>query len=186
MLVIVKKIILFWFLFIDSSRYNDKKRGDYQETLSHTTYFLNIFFNCHIVFFLFPFPGILGNDSLWFPFPDCGSGFFSFPFHSRILGMDFFHSLPVPELWEWIFSIPYPFPNWAFQSWESKGKRGDFNRYLYSNIFSSLYISYRIKMGVLKSKLHMWRCPIKQHPKFLCEKIISQPYSFQKHFFLSR
>ena len=24
--------------------------------------------------------------------------------------MDFFHSLPVPEFWEWIFSIPFPFP----------------------------------------------------------------------------
>ena len=29
---------------------------------------------------------------------------------SQTLGMDFFHSLPVPELWEWIFFIPFPFP----------------------------------------------------------------------------
>ena len=101
---------------------------------------------------------------------------------SQTLGMDFFHSLPVPELWEWIFSIPFPFPNWPFQSRESKGKMGDFKRCLYSNIFSFLYISYKIKMGVLKSKLHMWRCPIKQHPKFLCEKIISQPWLVQKPF----
>ena len=28
--------------------------------------------------------------------------------HSRIVGMDFFHSLPFPELWEWIFFIPFP------------------------------------------------------------------------------
>ena len=97
-------------------------------------------------------------------------------------GNGFFHSLPVPELWEWIFSIPFPFPNWPFQSRESKGKMGDFKRCLYSNIFSFLYISYKIKMGVLKSKLHMWRCPIKQHPNFLCEKIISQPWLVQKPF----
>ena len=25
--------------------------------------------------------------------------------------MLFFHSLPVPELWEWFFFIPFPFPN---------------------------------------------------------------------------
>ena len=74
--------------------------------------------------FRFPFPGILGNDSLWFPFPNCGNGFFSFPSRSRILGIDFFIpfpfpnfgnvffcSLPVPELREWVFSIPFPFPN---------------------------------------------------------------------------
>ena len=138
------------------------------------------------------FPRMEASDSLSrtlgmdffipFPFPNFGNGFFSFPSRSRILGMDFFHSLPVPELWEWIFSIPFPFPNWPFQSRESKGKMGDFKRCLYSNIFSFLYISYKIKMGVLKSKLHMWRCPIKQHPKFLCEKIISQPWLVQKPF----
>ena len=30
-LVIVNKIILFWFLFINSGRYNNKKTGDYQD-----------------------------------------------------------------------------------------------------------------------------------------------------------
>ena len=36
--------------------------------------------------------------------------------HSRIVGMDFFHSLPVPEFWEWIFhSLPIPeFWEWFF------------------------------------------------------------------------
>ena len=29
----------------------------------------------------------------------------------------------------------------------------------------------------------MWRCPIKQHPMFLCEKIIYQPWFVQKPFF---
>merc|ERR1719429_51906 len=33
-----------------------------------------------------------------FPFPNFGNGFFPFPSRSRISGMDFFHSLPVPEL----------------------------------------------------------------------------------------
>ena len=33
--------------------------------------------------------------------------------HSRIVGMEFFHSLPVPELWEWNFFIPFPFPNYG-------------------------------------------------------------------------
>ena len=33
--------------------------------------------------------------------------------HSRIVGMDFFHSLTVPELWGWIFFIPSPFPNFG-------------------------------------------------------------------------
>ena len=71
-----------------------------------------------------PFLGILGNDSLSFPFPNCGNGFFSFPSRSQILGIDvfipfpfpnfgnaFFHSLPVPEFREWFFSIPFQFPN---------------------------------------------------------------------------
>ena len=34
----------------------------------------------------------------------------------------------LPEFREWIFSIPFPFPNWPFQSRESKGKMGDFKR----------------------------------------------------------
>ena len=29
------------------------------------------------------------------------------------MGMVFFHSLPIPELWEWIFFIPFPFPNFG-------------------------------------------------------------------------
>ena len=72
----------------------------------------------------FPFPVIPKNGGLWFPFPNFGNGFFhslpvpefreclfSFPSRSQILGMDFFHSIPVPELWEWKFFIPFPFPN---------------------------------------------------------------------------
>ena len=47
----------------------------------------------------FPFPVIPKNGGLWFP--------------SRISGMDFFHSLPVPEFREWIFFIPFPFPNFG-------------------------------------------------------------------------
>merc|ERR1712004_234313 len=62
-----------------------------------------------IFFIPFPFPNV-GNGlfhslpvpefrewifSIPFPFPNFGNGFFSFPSGSRILGMDFFHSLPV-------------------------------------------------------------------------------------------
>ena len=47
----------------------------------------------------FPFPVIPKNGGLWFP--------------SRISGMDFFHSLSVPEFWEWFFFIPFPFPNFG-------------------------------------------------------------------------
>merc|ERR1712107_820394 len=94
------------------------------------------------------FPGMEASDSLpefreWiffipFPFPNFGNGFFSFPSRSRILGMNFFHSLPflyfgngffhslpvpeirewvffnslpIPEFREWVFSIPFPFPD---------------------------------------------------------------------------
>ena len=44
--------------------------------------------------------------------------------HSQIVGMDFFHSLPVPELWEWIFFIPFPFPNFGngFFSFPSRSR----------------------------------------------------------------
>ena len=78
-----------------------------------------------IFFIPFPFPNfgngffsfpsrsrILGMDFfIPFPFPNFGNGFFPFPSRSRISGMDFFHSLPVPEFREWVFSIPFPFPN---------------------------------------------------------------------------
>ena len=77
-LVIVNKIILFCFLFINSGRYKDKKTGGlsrmeedgvenvWAKTLSHATYLLNIFLllSCYVFSFPFPFPGILGNDSL--------------------------------------------------------------------------------------------------------------------------
>ena len=112
-LVIVNKIILFWFLFINSGRYNNKKTGDYQEQrrmglrmfgpkLFLTPHICEIFFfYCHVIFFHSRsrsrvFLGMIASDS-----------------HSRIVGMDFFHSLPVPELWEWIFFIPFPFPNFG-------------------------------------------------------------------------
>ena len=47
----------------------------------------------------FPFPSIPKNESLWFPFPNYGNGFF--------------HSLPVPEFRECFFFIPFPFPNYG-------------------------------------------------------------------------
>ena len=89
----------------------------------------------------FPFPSIPKNESLWFPFPNYGNGFFHslpvpefrecfffipfpfpnygngfffIPFPFPNCGNGFFHSLPVPELWEWTFFIPFPFPNLPF------------------------------------------------------------------------
>ena len=48
----------------------------------------------------FPLPNFGNVFIIPFPFPNCGNGFFSFPSRSQIVGMDFFHSLPVPEFWE--------------------------------------------------------------------------------------
>ena len=103
----------------------------------------------------FPFPSIPKNESLWFPFPNYGNGFFhslpvpefrecfffipfpfpnygnlffSFPSHSRIVGMDFF--------------IPFPFPNLPFHRRESKRELEFCERYQTFNIFSFLYIFY--------------------------------------------
>ena len=110
-----------------------------------TPHFFWMFFYRVILFFFFPFPflfpGIHGNDSLWFPLPKCGIGFFLFPSRSQILGMVFFHSLPVPKLWERIFFIPFPFPNLPFYSLESKRELKYCDRYQTSNIFSFLYIT---------------------------------------------
>ena len=72
--------------------------------------------------FPFPFPSIPGNNSLWFPFPNFGNVFFhslpvpefreclfSFPSRSRILGMDFFIPFPFPNFGNGIFnSLPVP------------------------------------------------------------------------------
>ena len=127
-----------------------------------------------------------GHSQEWrplIPVPELWEWIFSFPSRSRILGMDFFIPFPFPNFGNGFF--PFPSRSWIdpFKVGNQKGKWEIFRcLYLYSNIFSFLYISYQIKMGVLKSKLHMWRCPIKQHPKFLCEKIISQPWLVQKPF----
>ena len=95
-----------------------------------------------------PFPGIIASDSrsrilgmfffIPFPFPNFGNAFFHslpvpefwewiflFPSRSRILGMGFFNSLPVPELWEWNFLFPFPNPQKSFPlTPEGSGKRG--------------------------------------------------------------
>ena len=81
-----------------------------------------------------PSPGVSGNSRSP-PFPRMKAS----DSRSRIMGMDFFipfpfpnvgnaffHSLPVPEVWEWVFSfpsrsrisgmfffIPFPFPNYG-------------------------------------------------------------------------
>ena len=92
-------------------------------------------------FIPFPFPNFGNAFFIPFPFLNHGNEFFSFPSRSRIVGMDFFHSLPVPELWEWIFLIPFPFPNLLFHRRESKRELDYCKRYQASNFFSFLYIS---------------------------------------------
>ena len=69
-----------------------------------------------------PFPGIIASDSR----SRISGTFFFIPFPFPNFGNAFFHSLPVPEFWEWIFSfpsrsrilgmefsIPFPFPNFG-------------------------------------------------------------------------
>ena len=53
--------------------------------------------------------------------------------------MVFFHSLPVPELREWVFSIPFPFPNFG------------------NGIFYSRSRSRTLKSHS-RSPLHEWPC----------------------------
>merc|ERR1711952_471728 len=65
----------------------------------------------------FSFPSRSRNSGMDFfhslPVPEFREWIFSFTSRSQILGMDFFHSLPVPDFWEWIFFIPFPFPNFG-------------------------------------------------------------------------
>ena len=70
-----------------------------------------------------PFPSIPKNESLWFPFPNYGNGFFSCPSRSWIVGMDLLN--------------PFPFPNLLFHRLELDCCK----RYQASNFFSFLYIS---------------------------------------------
>ena len=72
----------------------DGVKNVWAKTLSHATCLPN-FFHCHIMFFFhsrsrsWVFLEMIASDS-----------------HSQIVGMDFYHSLPVPEFWESIFSFP--------------------------------------------------------------------------------
>ena len=90
-LVIVNKFILFWFLFIKSGRYKNKKTRDYQEQrrmglrmfgskLFFMPHICWIFFlsACYVFSFLFLFPGILGNNGLWF-YKKCAWNYQSIP-----------------------------------------------------------------------------------------------------------
>ena len=56
-----------------------------------------------------PFPGMKVSDSrsriIWLDF------FIPFPF--LMFWNVFFHSLPIPEIWKWIFSILFLFPNFG-------------------------------------------------------------------------
>ena len=65
--------------------------------------------------------GVSGNSrSRSFPrmeasdsLPEFREWIFFIPFPFPNFGNGFFHSLPVPEFREWIFSIPFPFPNFG-------------------------------------------------------------------------
>ena len=74
------------------------------------------------------------------PFPELWEWIFSFPSHSRIVGMDFFHSPTVPDLWEWIFLIPFPFLNLLFHRRESK-RELDYSERYQNSIFSAFSTS---------------------------------------------
>ena len=99
-----------------------------------------------------PFPRMKASDCrsritgmdffMPFPFPNFGgNAFLSFPSRSWNVGMTFLHSLPVPELWESTFFIPFPLPDLLFHRWESKRELDYCKRYQASNFFSFLYNS---------------------------------------------
>merc|ERR1711952_470196 len=56
--------------------------------------------------------------------PEFREWIFFIPFPFPNFGNGFFHSLPVPEFWEWIFFIPFPFPNFGngFFSFPSRSR----------------------------------------------------------------
>ena len=88
------------------------------------------------------------------PFPELWEWIFSFPSHSRILGMLFFIPFPFPNYGNGFFIpfplpncgngffIPFPFPNLPFHRRESKRALEFCERYQTFNIFSFLYIFY--------------------------------------------
>ena len=91
-----------------------------------------------------PFPGIIASDSR----SRISGTFFFIPFPFPNFGNAFFHSLPVPEFWEWIFSfpsrsrilgmefsIPFPFPNFGNGIFYSRSR----SRTLKSHSRSPLY-----------------------------------------------
>merc|ERR1712209_150302 len=47
------------------------------------------------------------------PVPEFREWIFFIPFPFPNFGNGFFHSLPVPKFREWIFFIPFPFPNFG-------------------------------------------------------------------------
>ena len=59
-----------------------------------------------IFFIPFPFPKFGNGFFIPFPFPNFGNGIFSFPSHSRNLGMDFFIPFPFPNFGNGLFQFP--------------------------------------------------------------------------------
>ena len=67
----------------------------------------------------FPFPAIPGNESLWFLLLNFGYGIFQFP--------------PTPHFWDWIYFIPFSFPNFTYMGIKRELK--DQEKYEYLKFF---------------------------------------------------
>ena len=64
-------------------------------------------------FIPFPFPNFGNGFFHSLPVPEIWEWIFFIPFPFPKFGIGFFYSLLVPKFWEWAFSIPFPFPNFG-------------------------------------------------------------------------
>ena len=78
------------------------------------------------------------------PIPEFREWLFFIPFPFPNFGNVFFSFLSVPELWEWIFFIPFRFPNLLFHRRGSKRELDYYERYQF---YSFLFISLTEKTG---------------------------------------
>ena len=84
------------------------------KTPYQATYFLSIFLYCHIVHVFFCSPSrVLMVMIASDPIPEMWEWIFFIPFPCLNFGNQFFHALPIPEFWEWLLLIPFPLPNFG-------------------------------------------------------------------------
>ena len=89
--------------------------------------------------------------------PEFWEWIFLFHSRSRILGMPFFHSLPVPEFWEWAFSIPFLFPNFGNGIFYSRSRSRTLKSHSRSPLTKSDQARARSsKSGWEKEPLELW------------------------------